>query len=103
MVGQEAVTFIQRYPQSRVGLKDPKRPIALPVPGPHRRGKGERMSKALSEAMFGANALIRVDMSEYGEAQRVQDDRLTARMGYDEAVSSAKNPPQSFNVILFDR
>ena len=84
VVGQEeAVTAVAKaIRRGRVGLKDPKRPIgSFLFLGPTGVGKTE-LCKALAEAMFGTeNALIRVDMSEYMEkAQRLQDDRISARI-----------------------
>ena len=70
VVGQnEAVTAVAKaLRRSRVGLKDPKRPIgSFLFLGPTGVGKTE-LSKALAEAMFGdENAMLRVDMSEFME------------------------------------
>ena len=65
VVGQnEAVDAVARaIKRSRVGLKDPKRPVgSFLFLGPTGVGKTE-LSKALAEAVFGSeDALIRVDM-----------------------------------------
>ena len=66
VVGQEeAVTAVSRaIKRSRVGLKDPKRPMgSFLFLGPTGVGKTE-LSKALADIVFGSeDALIRVDMS----------------------------------------
>ncbi|MGN0556408.1 MAG: ATP-dependent Clp protease ATP-binding subunit, partial [Acutalibacteraceae bacterium] len=70
IVGQnEAVCAVSRaIRRSRVGLKDPNRPMGSFIfLGPTGVGKTE-LCKALAEAMFGdENALGRFDMSEYME------------------------------------
>lgn len=74
VVGQnDAVKSIARaVRRSRVGIKDPNRPIGSFIfLGPTGVGKTE-LSKALAEAMFGdENSIIRVDMSEYMESHSV--------------------------------
>ena len=74
VIGQaEAVTAVAKaIRRSRVGLRDPKRPIgSFLFLGPTGVGKTE-LSKALTEALFGdENALVRVDMSEYMEKHSV--------------------------------
>ena len=74
VVGQEeAVTAVSRaIKRSRVGLKDPKRPMgSFLFLGPTGVGKTE-LSKALADIVFGSeDALIRVDMSEYMEKHSV--------------------------------
>ena len=74
VVGQdEAVTAVAKaIRRSRVGLKDPKRPIgSFLFLGPTGVGKTE-LCKTLAEAMFGdENAMIRIDMSEYMEKHTV--------------------------------
>ena len=71
VVGQdEAVTAVAKaIRRSRVGLKDPKRPIgSFLFLGPTGVGKTE-LCKTLAETMFGdENAMIRLDMSEYMES-----------------------------------
>ncbi|MDU2231405.1 MAG: ATP-dependent Clp protease ATP-binding subunit, partial [Clostridium perfringens] len=68
VIGQlEAIRTISKaVRRSRVGLKDPKRPIgSFAFLGPTGVGKTE-LCKALAEAMFGdENKFIRLDMSEY--------------------------------------
>ena len=67
--------------RSRVGLKDPKRPIgSFLFLGPTGVGKTE-LCKTLAEAMFGdENAMVRIDMSEYMERHTVPSDRLASRL-----------------------
>ncbi|BBH03575.1 Clp ATPase [Prunus dulcis] len=74
IVGQEeAVDAISRaVKRSRVGLKDPNRPIAaLLFCGPTGVGKTE-LTKALAACYFGSEeAMLRFDMSEYMERHSV--------------------------------
>ena len=74
VVGQdEAVQKVARAIQrSRVGLKDPNRPIGTFLfVGPTGVGK-TYLTKRLAVEMFGSEAsLIRIDMSEYGEKHTV--------------------------------
>ena len=92
--------------RSRVGLRDPKRPIgSFLFLGPTGVGKTE-LSKALAEAMFGdENALIRIDMSEYMEKHAVS--RMIGSppgyVGYDEGGQlSEKVRRHPYSVVLFD-
>src|SRR5947199_8531152 len=70
VVGQdEAIAVISRaIRRSRAGLKDPNRPIGSFIfSGPTGVGKTE-LARALAKFLFAdAQALIRVDMSEYME------------------------------------
>lgn len=70
IVGQdEAIDAVVRaLKRARAGLSDPTRPMGVfMLLGPSGVGKTE-LCKALSEALFGSEeALIRIDMSEYGE------------------------------------
>ena len=74
VIGQnEAVTAVSKaVRRSRVGLKDPKKPIGSFIfLGPTGVGKTE-LSKALAEAVFGdEDNIIRFDMSEYMEKHTV--------------------------------
>ncbi|XVF11332.1 hypothetical protein REPUB_Repub08aG0018200 [Reevesia pubescens] len=74
VVGQdEAVAAISRaVKRSRVGLKDPDRPIASMIfCGPTGVGKTE-LTKALAACYFGSeDAMLRLDMSEYMERHTV--------------------------------
>ena len=103
----EAVTAVSKaIRRSRVGLRDPKRPIgSFLFLGPTGVGKTE-LSKALAEAMFGdENALIRIDMSEYMEKHAVS--RMIGSppgyVGYDEGGQlSEKVRRHPYSVVLFD-
>ena len=108
VIGQsEAVTAVAKaIRRSRVGLRDPKRPIgSFLFLGPTGVGKTE-LSKALAEAMFGdENALIRIDMSEYMEKHAVA--RLIGSppgyVGYEEGgVLTEAVRRRPYQVILFD-
>ncbi|MFL0248506.1 ATP-dependent Clp protease ATP-binding subunit [Candidatus Clostridium stratigraminis] len=108
VIGQdEAVKSIARaVRRSRVGLKDPKRPIGSFIfLGPTGVGKTE-LSKALAEAMFGdENNMIRIDMSEYMEKHTVS--RLIGSppgyVGYDEGGQlTEKVRRHPYSVVLFD-
>jgi len=74
VVGQkDAITALAKsIRRSRAGLKDPKRPTgSFMFLGPSGVGKTE-LAKRLAEFMFGdAEAMIRVDMSEYLESHTV--------------------------------
>lgn len=84
VIGQDdAVSTIARAIQrSRIGLKDPKRPIGtFMFVGPTGVGK-TYLTKCLAEEMFGdADAIIRLDMSEYMEKHTVSR-MLGAPPGY---------------------
>merc|ERR1712224_1154937 len=108
VIGQdEAVGVVTEAVQrSRAGLNDPTKPIASMIfLGPTGIGKTE-LCKALSEFMFDSeDAIIRIDMSEYGEKHTVS--RLLGAppgyVGYDEGgqlTDAVRRKP--YSVILFD-
>ncbi len=108
VIGQdEAVEAVSRaIRRARVGIKDPKRPIGSFIfLGPTGVGKTE-LSKALAEALFGdADAMIRIDMSEYMEKHTVA--RLIGAppgyVGYEEGGQlTEKVRSKPYSVILFD-
>lgn len=108
IVGQhEAVAAVSKaIRRSRVGLKDPKRPIGSFIfLGPTGVGKTE-LCKALAAAMFGdENAMIRLDMSEYMEKHTVS--RLVGSppgyVGFEEGGQlTEKVRRKPYSVILFD-
>jgi len=108
IVGQdEAVRAVsEALRRARAGLKDPRRPIGSFIfLGPTGVGKTE-LARALAEYMFDdEDAMIRMDMSEYGERHTVA--RLIGAppgyVGYDEAgglTEAVRRRP--YRVILFD-
>ena len=108
IVGQKAaVTAVSKaIRRSRVGLKDPNRPIGSFIfLGPTGVGKTE-LCKALAEAMFGnENSIVRLDMSEYMEKHTVS--RLIGSppgyVGFDEGGQLTEKVRRSpYSVILFD-
>jgi ATP-dependent Clp protease ATP-binding subunit ClpC len=108
VVGQnEAIQVISRaIRRSRAGLKDPKRPIGSFIfSGPTGVGKTE-LARALARFLFAdANALIRVDMSEYMEKFSVS--RLIGAppgyVGYEDSGTLTKAVRRKpYAVVLLD-
>ena len=100
---EKMVKAIQR---NRVGLKDPNHPIgAFMFIGPTGVGK-TYLAKKLAEQMFGsADALIRVDMSEYTES--FNTSRLIGAppgyVGYDEGGQLTEKVRRNpYSIILLD-
>ncbi|XP_073021851.1 chaperone protein ClpD, chloroplastic-like isoform X2 [Primulina eburnea] len=108
VVGQdEAVAAISRaVKRSRVGLKDPDRPIAAMLfCGPTGVGKTE-LTKALSAIYFGSeSSMLRLDMSEYMERHTVSKliGSPPGYVGYGEGGTLTEAiRKQPFAVILLD-
>ena len=108
VIGQdEAVSAVAKaIKRSRMGLKDPAKPIGTFLfLGPTGVGKTE-LSKALAENLFGSeNSLIRIDMSEYMESHSVSKliGSPPGYVGYDEAGQlTEKVRRKPYSVILFD-
>ena len=108
IIGQnEAVEAISKaIRRSRVGLKNPKRPIgSFLFLGPTGVGKTE-LTKALAECLFGdESAMIRIDMSEFMEGHSVSKliGSPPGYVGYEESgtiTESIRKKP--YSVILFD-
>lgn len=108
LIGQnEAVEAVcKAIRRSRVGLKDPKRPIGSFIfLGPTGVGKTE-LCKALAAAMFGnENMMIRLDMSEYMEKHTVS--RLIGSppgyVGFEEGGQLTEKVRRNpYSVVLFD-
>ena len=108
VVGQEeaVVAVADAIRRARSGLKDPRRPIGSFIfLGSSGVGKTE-LAKALAEFLFDdEDALLQVDMSEYGERHTVS--RLVGAppgyIGYDEGgqlTEAVRRRP--YQVILFD-
>ena len=108
VIGQnEAVEAVAKaIRRSRVGLKNPNRPIgSFLFLGPTGVGKTE-LSKALAEHLFGTeDAMIRVDMSEFMEPHSVAK-LIGAPPGYvgfdDGGQLTEKIRRKPYSVILFD-
>ena len=108
VIGQnEAIEAVSKaIRRSRVGLKDPNRPIgSFLFLGPTGVGKTE-LTKTLADVLFESeNAMIRLDMSEYMEAHSISKmiGSPPGYVGYDEAgwltEKVRRNP---YSVILFD-
>lgn len=108
VIGQEeAVSAVARaVRRSRVGLKNPSKPIgSFLFLGPTGVGKTE-LAKVLATTLFGReDAIIRVDMSEYMESYSVSKfiGSAPGYVGYGEGGQLTervyKNP---YSVILFD-
>jgi ATP-dependent Clp protease ATP-binding subunit ClpC len=108
VIGQEpaVVALSKAIRRSRVGLKDPKKPIGSFIfLGPTGVGKTE-LSKALAESMFGdENAMIRVDMSEYMEKHSVSKlvGSPPGYVGFDDGGQlTEKIRRKPYSVVLFD-
>ncbi len=108
VIGQDdAIDMLVRSIQrSRIGLKDPARPIgAFMLVGPTGVGK-TYLTQMLAEEMFGTtDALIRIDMSEYMEKHTVS--RMIGSppgyVGYDEGGQlTEKVRRQPYSIVLFD-
>ncbi|XP_047316906.1 chaperone protein ClpD, chloroplastic isoform X2 [Impatiens glandulifera] len=108
VIGQgEAVDAICRaVKRSRVGLKDPDRPIAAMLfCGPTGVGKTE-LTKALAASYFGSEAaMLRLDMSEYMERHTVSKliGSPPGYVGYGEGGTLTEAiRRQPFTVVLLD-
>ncbi len=108
VIGQDdAVTHVSNaIRRSRAGLSDPRKPIGSFIfLGPTGVGKTE-LARALAEFLFDdEHAMIRIDMSEYGERHAVS--RLIGAppgyVGYEEGgqlTEAVRRRP--YSVVLFD-
>eukprot|EP00468_Gymnochlora_sp_CCMP2014_P003017 CAMPEP_0167757392 /NCGR_PEP_ID=MMETSP0110_2-20121227/9899_1 /TAXON_ID=629695 /ORGANISM="Gymnochlora sp., Strain CCMP2014" /LENGTH=877 /DNA_ID=CAMNT_0007643575 /DNA_START=206 /DNA_END=2835 /DNA_ORIENTATION=+ len=103
---QPVVSIAKAIRRSRMGLKDPSRPVASFIfAGPTGVGKTE-LAKALADTYFGSKeSMIRLDMSEYME--RFATSRLVGSppgyVGFEDGgqltEAVRRNP---FSLILFD-
>ena len=108
VIGQDKAieTLVKAICRSRIGLKDPNRPIGtFMFLGPTGVGK-THLAKELAKFMFGsADALIRVDMSEYMEKFTVS--RLVGAppgyVGYEEGgLLTEKVRRKPYSIVLLD-
>ena len=108
IIGQdEAVSAVARaIRRSRVGLKDPRRPVgSFLFLGPTGVGKTE-LCRALAATVYGdENAMIRLDMSEYMEKHSVSR-LIGSPLGYvgyeDGGQLTEKVRRKPWSVVLFD-
>ncbi len=108
VIAQDAAIdkMVKAIQRNRVGLKDPNRPIgAFMFLGPTGVGK-TYLTKKLAEFMFGsADALIRIDMSEYTESFNVS--RLIGAppgyVGYEEGGQLTERVRRHpYSIVLLD-
>ena len=108
VIGQDKAiaTLVKAIQRSRVGLKDPNKPIGtFMFLGPTGIGK-THLAKELAKLMFGsADALIRIDMSEYMEKFTVS--RLVGAppgyVGYEEGGQlTEKVRRKPYSIVLLD-
>lgn len=108
VIGQDNAidVIVKAIQRNRIGLKDPNRPIGSFIfLGPTGVGK-THLAKCLAESMFGsADALIRVDMSEFMEKFSVS--RLIGAppgyVGYEEGGQlTEKVRRKPYSIILLD-
>ncbi len=108
IIGQdEAVTAVAKaIRRGRSGITDPRRPIgSFLFMGPTGVGKTELARVIAREVFGGENALVKIDMSEFGEKHNVS--RLVGApagyVGYDDGgklTEAVRRKP--YSVILFD-
>ena len=108
VIGQDDAIdkLVRAIQRSRVGLKDPKRPIGtFMFVGPTGVGK-TYLTKRLAEELFGsADAIIRIDMSEYMEKHTVS--RMMGAppgyVGYEEGGQlTEKVRRKPYSIVLLD-
>ena len=108
VIGQDKAiaTLVKAIQRSRIGLKDPNKPIGtFMFLGPTGVGK-THLAKELAKLMFGsADALIRIDMSEYMEKFTVS--RLVGAppgyVGYEEGGQlTEKVRRKPYSIVLLD-
>lgn len=108
VIGQDKAiaTLVKAIQRSRVGLKDPNKPIGtFMFLGPTGVGK-THLAKELAKLMFGsADALIRIDMSEYMEKFTVSGlvGAPPGYVGYEEGGQlTEKVRRKPYSIVLLD-
>ncbi len=108
VVGQDEAIgkLVRAIQRSRIGLKDPQKPIGtFMFVGPTGVGK-TYLTKKLAEELFGSEKnLIRIDMSEYGEKHTVS--RMVGAppgyVGYEEGGQLTERVRrQPYSIVLLD-
>ena len=108
VIGQDGAIdkLVRAIQRSRIGLKDPTKPIAtFMFVGPTGVGK-TYLTKKLAEELFGSEkSIIRIDMSEYGEKHTVS--RMVGAppgyVGYEEGGQlTEKVRRQPYSIVLLD-
>jgi ATP-dependent Clp protease ATP-binding subunit ClpC len=108
VIGQDAAVekIVKAIQRNRIGLKDPNRPIGtFMFLGPTGVGKTHLAKKIAEELFDSADALIRIDMSEYMEKFNVS--RLVGAppgyVGYEEGgLMTEKVRRKPYSVVLLD-
>ncbi|NDV68409.1 ATP-dependent Clp protease ATP-binding subunit [Dysgonomonas sp. 25] len=108
VIGQDAAVtkIVKAIQRNRIGLKDPNRPIGtFMFLGPTGVGKTHLAKKIAEELFDSADALIRIDMSEYMEKFNVS--RLVGAppgyVGYEEGgLMTEKVRRRPYSVVLLD-
>lgn len=108
VIGQDTAirTLVRAIQRSRIGIKDPKKPIAtFMFVGPTGVGK-TYLTKILAEELFGsADSIIRIDMSEYMEKHTVS--RMVGAppgyVGYEEGGQLTERVRRKpYSIVLLD-
>ncbi|MDJ0911755.1 MAG: AAA family ATPase [Woeseiaceae bacterium] len=105
VIGQdEAVEcLVERVAMLKAGLSDPSRPVGVFLfAGPTGTGKTE-IAKTLAEVLFGSEQqMIRLDMSEYQDADSVWRILGQNQKGVEDRSLTARIRQQPFSVVLLD-
>lgn len=107
VIGQEKAIreIVMSLQKNSLGIRDPQKPIAsLLFVGPTGSGK-THLCKVLAKEFFGSeNALIKYDMSEYGEKHEIT--KLTGAsasyVGYEDEPGFELVRKHPYSVVLFD-
>ncbi len=91
--------------RSRIGLKDPDKPISFIFAGPTGVGKTELANTLATSLYFDKNAIIRFDMSEFAEKHSISKliGSPPGYVGYGEGGQlTEKVRKKPYSIVLFD-